>query len=459
MSEEYIELFERYINKELNQEELHLFEQNLLNDQGFSRSFQLFKSAHESILEHSRFVLKNNIRELQNKYNLTSKPTFFTKWYNWAWMSTAVVLIGVFAFYLVKSNDFHKNISNNNSTYKEGAINFDGNSKNNQSAFDDKAKDFQKNKENKTNYNILENTNSKIVNDNSQTGRDNLQIINKPNNSNENPSSYRGIPVALFSVSGKQGCLPLEILFRDSSIVPDGQIVKYLWDFGDGSTSNLQNPVHKYNRSGKFSVSLSIWTNNNQKAEITQENIISVYLKPKAMFETSKKLYSLKDSKIVFTNMTENVSPGLRYQWNFGDNKGKSNAKQPIYIYQDTGKYLVTLLAINEYNCNSTYSQTIKIVPDIEMYIPTAFSPDDKGPVSNNIYKVSGEGFTDFSIQIFNRSGDLLYKSEDYNNHGWNGKTMDNENDLPAGVYIVKVTITGIDGQKYNFNKTVTLIK
>lgn len=47
--------------------------------------------------------------------------------------------------------------------------------------------------------------------------------------------------------------------FYDSSYDSDGYIVAWLWDFGDGSTSTEQNPTHTYTSNGKYSVTLTVW--------------------------------------------------------------------------------------------------------------------------------------------------------------------------------------------------------
>ena len=43
--------------------------------------------------------------------------------------------------------------------------------------------------------------------------------------------------------------------FRDDS---KGQITKWHWDFGDGSTSSEQHPIHRYEKAGEYDVRLSI---------------------------------------------------------------------------------------------------------------------------------------------------------------------------------------------------------
>ncbi|OGO31888.1 MAG: hypothetical protein A2Z29_02595 [Chloroflexi bacterium RBG_16_56_11] len=62
-------------------------------------------------------------------------------------------------------------------------------------------------------------------------------------------------PVAGFNASTNHGRAPLIVRFSDKS---SGEITGWLWDFGDGTTSKLQNPYHIYLKPGTYSVTLTV---------------------------------------------------------------------------------------------------------------------------------------------------------------------------------------------------------
>ncbi len=62
-------------------------------------------------------------------------------------------------------------------------------------------------------------------------------------------------PVAAFSASPTSGKVPLTVKFTDKST---GYPASWKWTFGDGSTSTVQNPTHKYAKTGKYTVSLTV---------------------------------------------------------------------------------------------------------------------------------------------------------------------------------------------------------
>jgi PKD repeat protein len=74
-------------------------------------------------------------------------------------------------------------------------------------------------------------------------------------------------PVAAFDV--RHDGLTLE--FLDTSYDSDGEIVSWSWDFGDGSTSAEQNPVHTYEEPGIYSVSLMVTDDIGASATATTE--------------------------------------------------------------------------------------------------------------------------------------------------------------------------------------------
>ena len=68
-------------------------------------------------------------------------------------------------------------------------------------------------------------------------------------------------PTASFSYSPGSPTTEDTIQFTDRSTDNDGTIVSWWWDFGDGETSALQNPSHRYSRSGTYIVTLKVTDN------------------------------------------------------------------------------------------------------------------------------------------------------------------------------------------------------
>ena len=147
---------------------------------------------------------------------------------------------------------------------------------------------------------------------------------------------YDDKPIAAFSAVPLSGVAPLEVRFTNNST---GNITSWLWNFGDGGTSTVQNPIHTYDSSGSFTVTLTVSDGSNENT-ISMTNYIVVYdNKPKAAF-TAAPLSGASPLEVQFTDKSEgNI---ISWLWNFG-NGDTSLEQNPIITYQDTGKYSVSL--------------------------------------------------------------------------------------------------------------------
>lgn len=124
---------------------------------------------------------------------------------------------------------------------------------------------------------------------------------------------------------------------------------------------------------------------------------------------------------------------------------------------QNTERYRVT--AVKKLNNQIlSVSNEVEVTPASTFYIPTAFSPNGDG--LNETFGIIGEGITEYSMQIFNRWGELIFESNNTASQ-WDG-TYANEK-VQTGVYVFKVIAKGTsDNGKYkktfNQNGTVTVV-
>lgn len=154
---------------------------------------------------------------------------------------------------------------------------------------------------------------------------------------------------------------PLKIAFTDRS---QGSIFSYWWDFGDGTFSEEQNPVHLFPDSSTYQVCLTI--NAPQKFGCTDTHCDSIQVPvPSNCFTT---FTALNDDeypfKVFFTSYPGPDVESLK--WTFGDGT-TSTEWNPVHIYSDTGFYMVTLRAFNHHNplqCNYLYRDSVRVEID-----------------------------------------------------------------------------------------------
>jgi gliding motility-associated-like protein len=179
---------------------------------------------------------------------------------------------------------------------------------------------------------------------------------------------------------------------------------------------------------------------------------------PVADFYANPTSAPLLEPTITFTNQSIGASS---YFWDFGDfssNNNTSNAIHPSHIYNMVGNYNVYLVAINSKGCKDTAMRVVEITPEMAVYIPNAFTPDQNG--RNDRFLVFGVGIDEnqFRMEIYDRWGELIHSTTNFK-EGWDGKAKGAENQAQDGVYIYRILITDLAGNKKTYVGHVTLLK
>jgi PKD repeat protein len=136
----------------------------------------------------------------------------------------------------------------------------------------------------------------------------------------------------------------------------------YLWDFGDGDTSTLMNPVHIYAMSGTYNVCL-IATNGSCGADTTCTTV-TVCIPSTASFTTTE------DSTHTWT-FTDGSVNATMWMWDFGD-ANTSTMQNPTHQYTLNGTYTVCLVSGD--CATDTFCASITTCPEV---LSVAFSSTD----------------------------------------------------------------------------------
>lgn len=180
-------------------------------------------------------------------------------------------------------------------------------------------------------------------------------------------------PAVSFSASQTTGCFPLRVQFTDNSNAGAGNSsTGWLWDFGDGTISTEQNPLHVYTISGNFTVTLRVTNDKGCYRVLTTPNYIQTLQGMTTGFTNTQPAVCQPPATVTFTN--NSTGPGtLSYQWNFGDGN-TSTAVSPVYTYTTPGLFGVSLIVISSTGCTDTLIKN-NLVP-VGVYNPSFAAPD-----------------------------------------------------------------------------------
>jgi PKD repeat protein len=207
--------------------------------------------------------------------------------------------------------------------------------------------------------------------------------------------------------------------------------LSWLWDFGDGHTSNLELVYHTYTEVGTYTVSLTV-TNAYGTDTETKTNCITIIIgdcaAPSPAFSSSTRYPNINDT-VQFTDLTYNNPTS--WSWNFGDG-ATSTLQHPTHAYNSAGEY------------------------DISLYVE---SPCGSNALTRyNYITASGEVTADFSSNVTATSGCTVefydQSTGDITDWLWNfGDQIYSDEQNPEHTYPVNNTYVN---QYYSVSLTVT---
>ncbi|RKX19643.1 MAG: hypothetical protein DRP35_07345, partial [Candidatus Zixiibacteriota bacterium] len=156
-------------------------------------------------------------------------------------------------------------------------------------------------------------------------------------------------PIISFDANHTTVCNADSVHFQNNTLFADS----YYWQFDGGSptTSNQYEPVVYYQTPGTYNVSL-IATSTGGTDTLLYSGFITVGETPVAAFSVLDSVLYQPQPVATFLNSSTGADS---YLWNFGDGTTSTDV-QPWHIYQDTGYFTVTLVAVNNICGNDTFS-------------------------------------------------------------------------------------------------------
>jgi PKD repeat protein len=237
--------------------------------------------------------------------------------------------------------------------------------------------------------------------------------------------------LAEVTIENNEGCNGSAISF---STISNVDLQTYYWDFDDGNSSSLSNPVHIYQNSGQYNVTLTAKDINGCTAITTKT--ITIYPKPVASFANSNPLCN--DSIVVFTDLSHAVQGAItQWRWCFGDgNDTTYTAYQPTvtHSYSQQGSFEVKLVVESDLGCTDSTIRilTISDSPDVD-FSYTSNCMGSNTQFTSNVSTGSNASITSYSWDFGDpNSGILNYSNLQNPTHMY----------VNSGTYTVRLTVT-----------------
>ncbi len=225
------------------------------------------------------------------------------------------------------------------------------------------------------------------------------------------------------------------------------------WILANGSKSNLQNPIFKFNQFGKLHTLLSVTNGFCSDSSAVDINLPDQTVK--SGFSIPDTL-CLNDSLIIIDNSSSNT---INWKWDFG-NGITSTTKQPISIYFKANgtqnQYLVIQVVQNAFNCTDTSIKKVFVLPNCYIDIPSGFTPNGDG-LNDYLYPLNAFKALSLNFKVYNRYGQVIFETNDWHQK-WDGRLKGELQ--PSGTYVWTLDYTHKDtGQSFHLKGTTVLIR
>lgn len=246
-----------------------------------------------------------------------------------------------------------------------------------------------------------------------------------------------------------QGCSPVTANFVNNSTILGGNIAGYVWDFGDGEVSTSNTPVHVYETTGLYSVTLTAVSDQGCYSTLTVPGLVRVHPSPIADFTADPIIVDNLSPVVHFQNQS---SAYTSFMWSFGDG-ATSTDLHPVHAFADTGTYSALLITVNSFGCRDSVMKSIEVRPRSTLFVPNCFSPNGDG--TNDVFKPEFTNMTDIQVWVFDRWGKLL-KHWDSLDGNWDGYYEGRK--CQTDTYVYKIVGNGIDGKHSEWVGHVSII-
>ncbi len=256
--------------------------------------------------------------------------------------------------------------------------------------------------------------------------------------------SFRLIKAPVIRYFTNDTCKYDPVHFSAAELNPQIGINTWHYDFGDGNAATQPITTHVYQANGQYNTSLYAISIEGCSSD-TMHDVVNIY---------GTNAFAGNDTIAAAGQPVQlHATGGVSYSWTPSFGLDNTSAQSPIATNDHDMTYY--LEAYTPAGCKSHDTVNIVIYKGPDIYIPTAFTPDDDG--LNDVLHVLPIGLKTFDyFKIYNRFGQLIFISYNKDN-GWDGRYKGSRQ--PAGTYVYVLSGTDFKGRPLFRKGTVLLLR
>jgi len=246
----------------------------------------------------------------------------------------------------------------------------------------------------------------------------------------------------------KPTCINLPVSYSNQTVDTMGSTIHYSWSLGNNQASVLHTPpAQVFAQPGNYKVSLSVYTDQCP----TPVNVLSRTLvidKPKTALN-----YSVVFAVENYPLQLQARQFGETAVWSPGTSLNTRETYTPVFNGELDQTYTIEIKTAS--GCITVDTQAVKTVKQSDVYVPTAFTPNNDG--LNDYLRPIFMGIKELRyFRIYNRWGQLLYERKT-EQPGWDGTVAGRQQG--PGVFVWMIEGVGLDNRVITKKGTCTLVR
>ena len=263
------------------------------------------------------------------------------------------------------------------------------------------------------------------------------------------------VPVPQITVDEPVKCEPA--VFTITNTTDPNMVASTVWNTSNGQQFIDQNqvvPQELY--AGTYDVQLIVTSPDGCIDSTTFVNFLTVLPKPEADFKWSPEPVTMFNTHVDFFNYSTGADT---YQWSIPGGTPSASTQENAYtMYPDgvVATYQVMLISTSYLGCTDTVIKDVPVYPEVLLYAPNTFTPDNDEFNQNWKVEISGIDETNFELLIFDRWGEIIWESHDVD-AAWDGTYHGRI--IPQGTYMWTIrTKDFLNDKKYEFKGHINVI-
>ena len=248
------------------------------------------------------------------------------------------------------------------------------------------------------------------------------------------PVNLSLITAAVPKFSNSSTCIDVPVSFFNETDTTTSGSVSWLWDFGDGQTSTIFNPVYTYKKSGAFNVKLIVTPKLCSSLSDSITKNITVDVPPVGI--KYQNVLAVKNKSTPLS--ARFIANGYSYLWMPSTGLNNGAIQKPVFNSSFEQLYMLRLTSPG--GCITMDTVKVSVYDSSDIFVPKAFTPNKDG--KNDLLQPFLVNITTLKFfRVYNRWGQLMFQTSD-SRQGWDGMYNYKPQPLETYTWIAE----GIDG-------------